>query len=69
MTYTGAQPAPSVLDRIGGGLVVSCQAPEEHPPRDSGVIAGLAERAEPGGAARLPMTAPVSISGPPGTRR
>jgi N-acylglucosamine-6-phosphate 2-epimerase len=43
----------SVLERMGGGLVVSCQAPEGHPLRDAATIARLARCAELGGASAL----------------
>ena len=40
----------SVLDRLAGGLVVSCQAREGHPLHNSRIIAALARAAEAGGA-------------------
>jgi N-acylglucosamine-6-phosphate 2-epimerase len=43
----------TILDRIGGGLVVSCQAPAGHPLRDPDVIGLLAECAQLAGAAGL----------------
>ncbi|MCA2187573.1 N-acetylmannosamine-6-phosphate 2-epimerase [Nonomuraea cavernae] len=49
------------LDRIGGGLVVSCQVPEDHPLRDTGMVARLAECAELGGAAGLRIDTPEDV--------
>lgn len=46
-------PGMTVLDRLRGRLVVSCQADPGSPLRDSGVIARLALAAELGGAAGL----------------
>jgi putative N-acetylmannosamine-6-phosphate epimerase len=40
----------SVLDRLRGGLIVSCQAREGHPLHNSSIIAALARAAEAGGA-------------------
>jgi N-acylglucosamine-6-phosphate 2-epimerase len=51
----------SVLERIGGGLVVSCQAPEGHPLRDAATIARLARCAELGGAAALRINSAEDI--------
>lgn len=41
----------SVLDRLEGGLIVSCQAREGHPLHNPHIIAALARAAEAGGAA------------------
>jgi N-acylglucosamine-6-phosphate 2-epimerase len=43
----------TILDRLGGGLVVSCQASPGHPLRDPEVIGLLAECAQLAGAAGL----------------
>ncbi len=43
----------TTLDRLEGGLVVSCQAPPGHPLRDSGIIGLLAQCAQIAGAAGL----------------
>jgi putative N-acetylmannosamine-6-phosphate epimerase len=43
----------SLLDRLQGGLIVSCQAREGHPLHNSRVIAALARAAEAGGAVGL----------------
>ena len=43
----------TIIDRLGGGLVVSCQAPPGHPLRDPNVIGLLAECAQLAGAAGL----------------
>ena len=40
----------SVLDRLAGGLIVSCQAREGHPLHNRHIIAALARAAEAGGA-------------------
>ncbi len=40
----------SILDRILGGLIVSCQAPDDSPLRDSSIMAAMAIAAEHGGA-------------------
>ena len=44
---------PTILDQLGGGLVVSCQAPPGHPLRDPDIIGLLAECAQLAGAAGL----------------
>ncbi|MEU8244941.1 putative N-acetylmannosamine-6-phosphate 2-epimerase [Nonomuraea sp. NPDC048916] len=51
----------SQLDRMSGGLVVSCQAPEHHPLRDTEIVARLAECAELGGAAGLRVSSPEDV--------
>lgn len=43
----------NVLDRLRGGLIVSCQARAGHPLHDTHVIVALARAAEAGGAAGL----------------
>lgn len=43
----------TILDRLGGGLVVSCQAPPGHPLRDPDIIGLLAECAQLAGASGL----------------
>lgn len=42
--------ASTPLHRLAGGLIVSCQAPQGHPLRDSATMARLAAAAEAGGA-------------------
>ena len=46
-------PEGTVLDRLAGGLVVSCQASPDSPLRDAYIISRLALAAEQGGAAGL----------------
>jgi N-acylglucosamine-6-phosphate 2-epimerase len=51
----------TILNRLAGGLVVSCQAGSGHPFRDSEVIALLARCAEIAGAAGLRINGPQDI--------
>jgi len=51
----------TILDRLGGGLVVSCQAPPDHPLRDPDLIALLAECAQRAGAAGLRINSAEDI--------
>jgi N-acylglucosamine-6-phosphate 2-epimerase len=48
--------------RLHGGLVVSCQAPEGSPLRDSRIIAALARCAERGGAAGVRVDGPEDVA-------
>lgn len=50
------------LDRLRGGLVVSCQAHGEHPLRDPSIIGALAECAALGGAAGIRADGPEDIT-------
>jgi N-acylglucosamine-6-phosphate 2-epimerase len=50
-----------LLDRLGGGLIVSCQAPLGHPLRDSGMIARLAVAADLGGAVAVRVNSTEDI--------
>lgn len=45
--------AKSMLERLRGGLIVSCQAPDESPLHDPRFMAGFARAAEVGGAVAL----------------
>ncbi|MCP2349357.1 N-acetylmannosamine-6-phosphate 2-epimerase [Nonomuraea roseoviolacea] len=49
------------MNRLRGGLIVSCQAPEGHPLRDPEVIARLAECAVLGGAAGLRINSAADV--------
>jgi len=51
----------SVLDRLTGGLVVSCQAKVGHPLRSAEIIARLAECAVLGGAVGVRVNAPEDV--------
>lgn len=50
-----------VLERVRGGLVVSCQAPPGHPFRDPARILAMAEAAAAGGAAGLRLAGAEDI--------
>ncbi|MEV1176008.1 putative N-acetylmannosamine-6-phosphate 2-epimerase [Nonomuraea sp. NPDC049784] len=50
------------MNRLRGGLIVSCQAPPGHPLRDPEVIARLAECAVLGGAAGLRVNSAEDVS-------
>lgn len=52
----------SVLDRLAGGLIVSCQAREGHPLHNSRIIAALARAAEAGGAVGLRINGEEDIA-------
>lgn len=49
------------VDRLRGGLVVSCQARAGHPLHDTGVIAALAQAAVAGGAAGLRINGEADV--------
>jgi N-acylglucosamine-6-phosphate 2-epimerase len=51
----------STVDRLVGGLVVSCQAPPGHPLRVASVIARLAECAVAGGAVGVRVNSPEDV--------
>lgn len=50
-----------LIESLRGGLIVSCQARAEHPLRDPGVIARLAECAALGGAVAVRVNSPQDI--------
>jgi predicted NBD/HSP70 family sugar kinase/putative N-acetylmannosamine-6-phosphate epimerase len=50
---SGNRDAAGFLDVIGGTLIVSCQAPDGHPLRDTGTIVRLARAAAAGGASAI----------------
>jgi N-acylglucosamine-6-phosphate 2-epimerase len=49
------------LTALGGGLIVSCQAPQGHPLRDTAVIARLAACARLGGAVAVRVNGPEDV--------
>ncbi|NUO58937.1 MAG: N-acetylmannosamine-6-phosphate 2-epimerase, partial [Hamadaea sp.] len=51
----------SVLDRLVGGLIVSCQARQGHPLRSAEIIARLAECAVLGGAVGVRVNSPQDV--------
>jgi putative N-acetylmannosamine-6-phosphate epimerase len=51
-----------VIERLRGGLIVSCQAAPPSPLRDSRIIAALAECAERGGAVGVRIDSPDDIA-------
>ncbi len=52
---------PDAIRKLAGGLVVSCQAPDGSPMRDSYVMAKVAEAALMGGAVGLRVNSPEDI--------
>jgi N-acylglucosamine-6-phosphate 2-epimerase len=54
-------PLPALLERLRGGLIVSCQAMDGHPFEDPEVIARLARAASLGGAAGLRVNSAIDI--------
>jgi len=52
----------AILDRLAGGLIVSCQARAGHPFHDSRVIAAMAKAAEAGGAVGVRINGETDIS-------
>ncbi|GAB3126524.1 N-acetylmannosamine-6-phosphate 2-epimerase [Glaciibacter psychrotolerans] len=52
----------SVIDQLRGGLIVSCQAPQESPLRSSALMARMAEAAILGGAVALRVNSPEDIA-------
>jgi N-acylglucosamine-6-phosphate 2-epimerase len=59
--HTNLGSAASLMARLAGGLVVSCQAPDGHPLRDTSVIARLASAATLGGAVGLRVNSPDDV--------
>jgi N-acylglucosamine-6-phosphate 2-epimerase len=51
-----------IIERLRGGLIVSCQAAPPSPLRDSRIIAALAQCAELGGAAAVRVDSPDDIT-------
>jgi N-acylglucosamine-6-phosphate 2-epimerase len=58
---TGRASIPPVLERLLGGLIVSCQAPDGHPFQDPYVIARLARAASLGGAVGLRVNSATDV--------
>jgi N-acylglucosamine-6-phosphate 2-epimerase len=54
-------PLPALLERLRGGLIVSCQAMDGHPFQDPEVIARLARAASLGGAVGLRVNSAIDI--------
>jgi len=50
-----------LIESLHGGLIVSCQAPDQHPLRDPKVIARLAECAALGGAVAVRVNSPRDV--------
>ena len=59
----GTPPAANsrLIESLKGGLIVSCQAPDQHPFRDPEVIARLADCAALGGAVAVRVNSPRDI--------
>lgn len=53
---------PSLLEKMRGGLIVSCQAAEENPMRGPEIMARMAEAAEIGGAVGTRVESPADIT-------
>jgi N-acylglucosamine-6-phosphate 2-epimerase len=54
-------PLPALLERLRGGLIVSCQAVDGHPFQDPDVIARLARAASLGGAVGLRVNSAIDV--------